>query len=47
MLSDKVLIHIPVVPELRSADVVTGWREVVDRSMTMRFREQGEFLDST
>ena len=38
--------NIPVVPESRSADVVTGQREVVDRSMTVRFREWAEFLDS-
>ena len=45
MLSDKV--PIPVAPESRSADVVTGQREVADHSTTVRFREQGEFLDST
>ena len=39
--------NILVVPESRSADVVTGWREVADHSMTVRFREWGEFLDST
>jgi len=39
--------NIPVAPESRSADVVTGRREVVDRSTTVRFRERGEFLDST
>ena len=39
--------NILVVPESRSADVVTGQREVVDHSMTVRFREQGEFLDNT
>ena len=39
--------NIPVAPESRSADVVTGQREVADHSMTVRFREQGEFLDST
>ena len=39
--------NILVAPELRSTNVVTGQREVVDRSMTMRFREWGEFLDNT
>ena len=40
-------MNIPVAPESRSANVVTGRREVADRSMTVRFREWGEFLDNT
>ena len=39
-------MNIPVAPELRSANVVTGRREVADHSTTVRFREQGEFLDN-
>ena len=39
--------NMPVVPESRSADVDTDWREVVAHNTTMTFSEWGEFLDKT